>query len=102
MADIDTASYAHEIKFSVGQRVLVSIPEVKPEATNCKEGIIIGIQTRFARSPNLRQHSYKVRFDEGVIKEEHIFLQQIYELYVAAEQLTLRELILPKGTRREQ
>ncbi len=84
-----TESYAHEIKFQVGQRVRVDIPEIPPEETNCKTGLITGIKTRFPRSPDLRQHYYMVRFDTGVIKKGCEYIGQIYELSVPADHLEL-------------
>ena len=82
-------SYTHEIKYQVGQRVRVDIPEIPPEQTNCKTGVVTGIKTRFPKSPELRQHSYTVRFDEYVIIPEFIMFGQIHQLSVSAEQLEL-------------
>ena len=82
-------SYNHEIKYQVGQRVRVDIPEIPPEETNCKEGVITAIKTRFPKSPEHRQHFYTVRFDASVIKEGFVFIQQIHELSVSAGQLEL-------------
>ncbi len=84
---VDTASYAHEIKYQVGQRVRVDIPIIPPEHTNCKTGLVTAIKTRFPRSPDCRVHFYTVRFDEHVIIPEFVFIQQIHELSVEAEQL---------------
>ena len=82
-------SYAHEIKYQVGQRVRVDIPEIPPEQTNCKTGAVTAIKTRFPKSPDCRIHFYTVRFDEPVIIPEFVMIQQIHELSVEAEQLEL-------------
>ena len=76
------------MSFSVFDRVRVSIPEIPRDETNCKEGVIVGIQTRFARTPALRRVTYKVRFDNAVIKPEHVRFKQIFELSVDAAALT--------------
>lgn len=89
MPRLDKGAYDSEVHFSVGQRVLVSIPEIPDEETNCKEGLITSIHTRFARTPELRQVTYKVRFDRAVIKDEFVYIQQIMELNVHADRLTL-------------
>lgn len=57
--------YTDEIKFQVGERVRVSIQSdiTKPEDIDNDKATIIGIDTRFAASPELREVTYKVWLD---------------------------------------
>ncbi len=82
------AGYASDVHYHVGQRVRVSIPEIPPKETDCKEGVIEGIRTAFARSPALRRVNYLVRFDRPVIKAGYVHFEQIHQLWVHADQLT--------------
>ena len=86
------AGFTREATFNVGQRVRIKLRKgVKQREVQCDTGLITNVRTRFARSPELRQIMYTVRFDRGYLKTECVMLQQIHELSLSAEDLILED-----------
>lgn len=58
-----------EIKFQVGERVKVVIPNIKSEDIGCDTGIIVKIYVKFMHTPEMRKIRCSLRMDGEYIKE---------------------------------
>jgi len=84
-------SFENEVKFQVGQRVEMDLPEIPIEERDVTTGIIIKIYTKFFASPELRRVFYLVRFDNrsNYVKKEFRYCGGFTELAVEAGDLKL-------------
>lgn len=59
-------------EFQVGQRVRVDLVDIPKKDRQCEVGVVMAVTTRFARTPELRQVRYHVRFDRPYIKPSSV------------------------------
>lgn len=91
----DTSNYTDMIKFQVGQRVKIELPEVPIESRDVTTGVIIAIRTDHAHCPSLRVIRYEILFDNNgnYLKKEHRFTKEGIgpKFWFPEERLTLEE-----------
>ena len=63
--------FNNEVKFLVGERVHIELKEIPIKERNITTGIIVGIDTRFMHTPELRSITYAIRMDGEYVKKQY-------------------------------
>lgn len=82
--------FSNEVKFQVGERVSVDLPDVPVEQRDTTSGIITNISTRFHHTPHMRKIAYTIHFDNkgSYIKKRFALFSRINTITVEALHLT--------------
>ena len=62
--------FSKEVRFKVGQRVHIDLPEIPKEQRDITTGVIVKIDTHFPSTPKHRLIKCTVRLDGNYVKKE--------------------------------